>query len=107
MLVGSDSTGEIAITDHNIRRPLALVLGNEAKGMSVALKTISDYIVNIPLTGQVNSLNVACAASIMVWQINMNSRPQQLSQQMETTEAQNHVQMLSNAITRDYRRKTG
>jgi tRNA G18 (ribose-2'-O)-methylase SpoU len=74
LVIGSDSTGEVAITDPRIRRPLALVLGNEAKGMSVALKEISDFIVSIPLSGQVNSLNVACAASILIWQINMNTK---------------------------------
>jgi len=48
------------------------VLGNEAKGMSVALKNVCDVIVSIPISGAVNSLNVANAASIFIWEVYKN-----------------------------------
>ena len=72
-LVGSDSTGPVSLQSHRLARPIALVLGNEAKGMSVALKELCDYIVSIPLAGSTNSLNVACAGSILLWEISRNS----------------------------------
>jgi TrmH family RNA methyltransferase len=37
--------------------------------MSVKLKEICDKTVNIPINGNVNSLNVSCAASILMWEI--------------------------------------
>lgn len=73
-VVGTDSDGDITLTTSGIKRPIALVLGNEAKGMSVRLKQFADHIVSIPLSGEVNSLNVACAGSIFLWQIHANSQ---------------------------------
>jgi len=58
----------------NRRLAIALILGNEAKGMSVALKELCDQLVRIPITGAVNSLNVACAGSILLWDIYRNDR---------------------------------
>lgn len=73
-VVGTDSTGSVSITDRKLETPLALVLGNEAKGISVALKNICDFVVSIPISGAVNSLNVACAGSILLWDVYKNSR---------------------------------
>jgi len=72
-LVGSDSSGSVSLESHRLARPIALVLGNEAKGMSVALKELCDYVVSIPLAGNLNSLNVSCAGSILLWEIFKNS----------------------------------
>lgn len=69
LLVGTDSTGEVSLLEQKLTRPLALILGNEAKGMSVALKELCDVVVRIPLVGAVNSLNVSCAGSILLWEI--------------------------------------
>jgi TrmH family RNA methyltransferase len=69
---GTDSKGAVPLDAAGLRRPLLLVIGNEAKGMSVALKRLCDGIISIPITGEVNSLNAACAASICLWEA---SRP--------------------------------
>ncbi|MBN1617574.1 MAG: RNA methyltransferase [Spirochaetales bacterium] len=71
--VGTDSTGEVSLIEHKLDRPICLILGNEAKGMSVALKECCDYILRIPLCGNVNSLNVSCAGSILLWEVFKNS----------------------------------
>jgi TrmH family RNA methyltransferase len=71
-LVGTDSTGNASLLTHKLTRPIAVVLGNEAKGMSVALKNMCDTVISIPLTGAVNSLNVACAGSIILWDVYKN-----------------------------------
>jgi TrmH family RNA methyltransferase len=73
-IVGTDSTGSDSLADVVLRRPVALILGNEAKGMSVALKEVCDQLVRIPISGAVNSLNVACAGSILLWDIYRNDR---------------------------------
>ena len=72
-IVGTDSTGTVSLIDNELKRPIALILGNEAKGMSVGLKEICDFITKIPITGNVNSLNVSCAGSIFLWDIYRNS----------------------------------
>ena len=73
-IVGTDSTGETSLLNHPLRRPIAVILGNEAKGMSVALKNLCDDVVSIPVSGVVNSLNVACAGSIILWDVYRNSQ---------------------------------
>ncbi len=68
-VVGTDSASEFSIAEKKLCRPITLVLGNEAKGMSVRLKALVDVMVKIPMSGAVNSLNVACAASILMWKV--------------------------------------
>jgi TrmH family RNA methyltransferase len=72
-VVGTDSTGDVPAQDGALARPVALMLGNEAKGLSVRLKGLADRIVRIPLEGAVNSLNVACAGSILMWLVRAHS----------------------------------
>jgi TrmH family RNA methyltransferase len=72
-VIGTDSKGDVSLTDEKLKRPTLLALGNEAKGLSVALKSLCDGVVSIPLSGEVNSLNVASAASIFMWEIYRNS----------------------------------
>jgi len=68
-ILGTDSNGTISINDCKINKPVMLIIGNEAKGMSIGLKEICDKIIRIPMEGNVNSLNVSCAASIIMWEI--------------------------------------
>ena len=68
-VIGTDSTGERSIKEQKISKPIMLIIGNEAKGMSIKLKELCDIIVRIPMEGDVNSLNVSCAASIVMWEV--------------------------------------
>jgi TrmH family RNA methyltransferase len=71
-VIGTDSAGTVSIKDCKLNRPIMLIIGNEAKGISVKLKEICDRIVRIPMEGNINSLNVSCAASIIMWEIYKN-----------------------------------
>ena len=51
------------------RPPVALVLGNEGAGVSAPLATAAERRVAIPLSPGVESLNVAVAAGILLYQI--------------------------------------
>lgn len=68
-IIGTDSAGNVSLKDYRIKRPVMVIMGNEAKGMSIKLKEICDKIIKIPIEGNVNSLNVSCAASIIMWEI--------------------------------------
>ena len=68
-IVGADSLGAVSIKDCKLKRPIMLIIGNEAKGMSVKLREVCDRIIKIPMEGNVNSLNVSCAASIVMWEV--------------------------------------
>ncbi|MBN1413271.1 MAG: hypothetical protein JW969_20690 [Spirochaetales bacterium] len=73
LVAGTDSDAERGIDDRVLRKPLVLIFGNEAKGVSVRLKEFADRMIGIPMQGAVNSLNVACAASIFLYQAVRNS----------------------------------
>jgi RNA methyltransferase, TrmH family len=53
----------------DLKGPLALVLGNEGEGVSQAWVDSADLRVSIQLGGSVESLNVASAAAILLYEI--------------------------------------
>jgi RNA methyltransferase, TrmH family len=55
------------------RPPVALVLGNEGAGVSAALDAAADRRVAVPLARQVESLNVAVAAGILLYEVTRES----------------------------------
>lgn len=71
-------TTDISVPYHQVEfpAPVGLVLGNEALGVSSEVLEASDRIIDIPVTGFKNSLNVAIAFGIVVYEIvrQFNSR---------------------------------
>jgi TrmH RNA methyltransferase len=50
------------------RRPLAIILGNEEKGIAPAVAAQCDRLVKIPGADTVESLNVSAAAAVLCWE---------------------------------------
>lgn len=74
-LIGTDSKAEISLREaEEIAKPVILFIGNEAKGLSVELQALVDKMVKIPMEGRVDSLNVACAASIAMYEVSARSK---------------------------------
>lgn len=48
--------------------PVALIVGSEGFGVSRLLREKSDYVISIPMFGEVNSLNVSAAASVLLFE---------------------------------------
>jgi 23S rRNA (uridine2479-2'-O)-methyltransferase len=71
-IIGTDSSGKDSLNLHELKRPIMIILGNEAKGISLSLKEMCDSIMKIPISGNVNSLNVSCAGSIFLWEVYKN-----------------------------------
>ncbi|MBO5009968.1 MAG: 23S rRNA (guanosine(2251)-2'-O)-methyltransferase RlmB [Clostridia bacterium] len=61
--------GESLYYDTDMTGPVALVLGSEGFGISRLVKEKCDFTVSIPLSGQVNSMNVSCAAAVILSEI--------------------------------------
>ena len=51
------------------RKPVALIIGNEAGGVAAELLAIADLVASIPLQDSVESLNAAVAAGIILFEI--------------------------------------
>ncbi|WP_430789313.1 23S rRNA (guanosine(2251)-2'-O)-methyltransferase RlmB [Virgibacillus flavescens] len=49
--------------------PLALVIGNEGKGMSRLVQEKCDWTVSLPLKGKVSSLNASVACSLLLYEV--------------------------------------
>jgi tRNA G18 (ribose-2'-O)-methylase SpoU len=60
------AAGGSAIAAWKPRRPLLLALGNEGQGVSDEVAAACGETVSIPLSGSVESLNVAVAAGILL-----------------------------------------
>jgi TrmH family RNA methyltransferase len=60
------STGSLA--DSDLRGPLAILIGQEAAGLSPAISRQADLLVCIPIRDGMNSLNAAAAASIFLYE---------------------------------------
>ncbi len=66
--VGLDLGPEaISLTDADLSGPLAVVVGNEGKGLSRLAREKCDFCVTIPMAGSVDSLNAAIAGSIVLF----------------------------------------
>lgn len=50
-------------------KKMVLILGAEGEGMGPALEKICDWLVQIPLAGQVQSLNVSAAGAILIYEL--------------------------------------
>lgn len=53
----------------NSNQRVAIVLGNEVKGVSQEVVDVSDTCVEIPQEGTKHSLNISCCAAIVMWHI--------------------------------------
>lgn len=53
----------------DVKQPLAIVLGNEVKGVSQEVVDTSDQCVEIPQEGTKHSLNISCCAAIVMWHV--------------------------------------
>jgi RNA methyltransferase, TrmH family len=53
----------------DFQRPTLLLLGNEGAGLSADLATLADHQVTIPLSPGVESLNVAIAAALLLYEV--------------------------------------
>ena len=73
-VVGTDSAAADTIDDVDLRRPTLLVVGNEAEGLSYAYRQLCSRIARIPLSGAADSLNVAVAASIALYEASRQRR---------------------------------
>lgn len=69
------SDSAVPLDRYSTARPqkVALLLGSEGDGLSAQALASADVVVTIPMTGGVDSLNVAAAASVALWELGRQS----------------------------------
>jgi 23S rRNA (guanosine2251-2'-O)-methyltransferase len=68
-VTGAEAVSETVYWDADFVRPTALVLGGEDKGVRRLVKEHCDYLVSLPLKGQISSLNVSVAAGALLYEV--------------------------------------
>jgi len=67
-VVATSSHKGTPITEADLTRPLALLLGNEGEGLPKDLLAKADEVIAIPHSPKVESLNAAIAASVVLYE---------------------------------------
>ena len=65
-IISSDVDAKIPHTKANLKEKIAIVMGPEKSKVSDDFKKISDVVVGIPMYGDVDSLNLSVATSIIL-----------------------------------------
>jgi len=66
-ILGTSPKGDKIYTDVNIRDRLAIVFGNEAKGIRDEILSMCDETIRIPIYGRAESLNVSVSSGIILY----------------------------------------
>lgn len=67
-VMGADMSGD-DMYKSNLTGAIALVVGSEGKGISRLIKEKCDFMVRIPMFGEINSLNASVAAAVLMYEI--------------------------------------
>jgi 23S rRNA (guanosine2251-2'-O)-methyltransferase len=68
-IVGTDADAQRSFTDVDYSMPVALVIGNEGKGIRRLVKEKCDFLVKIPMTGSFDSLNASVAGALIMYEV--------------------------------------
>lgn len=67
-VLGAHMEGDRTLYEADLTIPTVLVIGNEGKGISRVVKEACDFLVTIPMYGNLNSLNASVAAAILMYE---------------------------------------
>ncbi|MDD2759193.1 MAG: 23S rRNA (guanosine(2251)-2'-O)-methyltransferase RlmB [Methylomonas sp.] len=68
-IMGAAGEAEQTIYEMKLDMPLAVVMGTEGTGMRHLTRQHCDFLVKIPMAGQVESLNVSVAAGVLMYEV--------------------------------------
>lgn len=67
-LVGLDEEGQKSYTEVDYNLPTGIVMGGEGKGLHELTRKRCDFLVSLPTTGPVKSLNVSVATGVVLFE---------------------------------------
>ena len=68
-LIGLDERADKSYTEADYTSPVGIVLGGEGKGLHDLTRKRCDFVVSLPTTGPVKSLNVSVAAGVILFEV--------------------------------------
>ena len=67
-ILAASADGRTSVYDADLRGPVAFVFGNEARGLASEFEELADDTVRVPIAGAAESLNLAAAASVILFE---------------------------------------
>ena len=68
-IYGADMAGDV-ISKKEIKGKVVIIIGNEGTGLRRMTKEKCDFLIKIPITGKISSLNAAMSAAIIFYEVN-------------------------------------
>jgi 23S rRNA (guanosine2251-2'-O)-methyltransferase len=68
-ITGTDVSASQNLYDSDLNMPLAVVIGNEGKGMGRLVRETCDFTLKLPMKGPLNSLNASVAAAVCMYEV--------------------------------------
>ncbi len=68
-IVAATEKGASLYFSVDYKRPIAIIMGAEDKGISQSVLNLADYKAKIPILGDIDSLNVSVAAGIFIYEV--------------------------------------
>ena len=65
---GTAANGTTGLYDADLKGPAAIVIGSEGDGMTRLAAETCDFLVSIPMKGNLNSLNASASAAILLYE---------------------------------------
>ncbi len=73
-VIGTSDRGSVDFATVDYPQPFVLLMGSERQGLPVDLERVASTIVRIPMTGQVDSLNLAVATAVILYESDRQQR---------------------------------
>jgi 23S rRNA (guanosine2251-2'-O)-methyltransferase len=67
-IAGTTGDADTSLFQQDLKGPLALVMGAEGKGLRRLTQARCDFLISIPMVGQVESLNISVAAGVCLYE---------------------------------------
>jgi 23S rRNA (guanosine2251-2'-O)-methyltransferase len=67
-VVGTTGEAETVLYDQDLRLPVVIVMGAEGPGMRRLTTDACDFLVKLPMAGDVSSLNVSVATGVCLFE---------------------------------------
>jgi TrmH family RNA methyltransferase len=78
-IVGAAGDAALPVDAVDLTQPTVLVFGNEATGMTSQYRDLCDVLVRIPMHAEADSINVACAAAVLLYEVDRQRRRRPLT----------------------------
>lgn len=68
-VVGAEMSAEHTLWEADLTGPLAVVVGSEGEGLGRLVSERCDFLIRLPMSGHVNSLNASVAGSLVLFEV--------------------------------------